>query len=102
MDIALIQETKLTARDKTPQTPGYSTLRKDREIHLRGNLQPQGGLVTLVRRGIAHEEVDLNPLPQGACLERQSVVINVPHQEPITLTNIYRGHTTTTETRACT
>ena len=90
MDVALIQETKLTARDKTPQTPGFSTLRRDREIHLRGNQQPQGGLAILVRRGIAHEEVELVPLPQGACLERQSVVIHVPHQEPITLSNIYR------------
>ena len=90
VDVALVQETKLTARDKTPQTPGYSTLRRDREIHRRGNQQPQGGLAILVRRGIAHEEVDLGPLPQGACLERQSVVVHVLHQEPITLTNIYR------------
>ena len=90
MDVALLQETKLTIRDKTPSTPDFSIFRRDREVHLHGNHQPQGGLAILVRRGIIHEEARLDPLPDGACLERLAVTLHPPGKEPVTLVNIYR------------
>ena len=50
VDIALIQESKLRVKDKTPRIEGYSTVRADR----RGP-KPGGGLISFVKDDIAFE-----------------------------------------------
>ena len=42
VDIFLIQETKLVAKDKTPKFPGYTVLRRDR-LQWKGKENNRGG-----------------------------------------------------------
>ena len=42
VDIFLIQETKLVAKDKTPKFPGYTVLRRDR-LQQKGMEKNRGG-----------------------------------------------------------
>ena len=91
VDVAVLQETKLSETAASPKSPGYVTLRQDRTVHRRRNPVPQGGLAILVRRGIMHDpSVAMAPLPGGSCLERQAVKIIWSRQEALTIVNLYR------------
>ena len=90
-DVVLLQETKIKPGDRTPPTPGFAALRRDRTIHRGGNAQPQGGLATLVREGLPYEAIEIG-LPGGACLELQGVKVytNTKTKTAVNIFNIYR------------
>ena len=91
-DVVILQETRLTQRDKTPPTLGYTEHRQDRTVHRAGNDQSQGGLATLVREGLAHARTPVPDAPQGALVERLAINIQPPSktQEAVDILNIYR------------
>ena len=96
VDVAVLQETKLTANVPTPKMPGFTIIREDRVIHRVGNRPdrapgpPQGGLTTLIRQGIVHQQALLRPNPQGAAVERLAVTLHLSPEERVTVVNLYR------------
>ena len=95
IDVAVLQETKLTASTRTPKVPGFTILRQDRTIHRVGNRPdqvgpPQGGLAILVRKGLSHQPHPLPANPAGAAVERLAVKIFHSPAEVFTVCNIYR------------
>ena len=83
--IAVIQETKLRPKHKTPKFPGYTTLRLDRR---RGE---GGGLLTLVHKDIPFTHTTsqtLANMPYDTITELQSTRIRL-HKQDINIHNIY-------------
>ena len=71
VQVALLQETKLSQRDDTPRLRGYSAIRKDRSGS--GTNGPRvGGLCTYVQEGLAYWE---EPVATGGILEAQCTTI---------------------------
>ena len=84
-DVMMIQETKLGAKDRTPEIPGYTSIRRDR----RGSgavLHRGGGLMTYVRADVGYEEkrCEVN----NSKVEAQKISIHT-EEENLNLTNIY-------------
>ena len=92
VDIALFQESNLTAADETPKVRGFAVYRHDRQIHRGERASPHGGLLTLVKEGIKHLQpsTSLPGLPQGSALEVQTTTIHQPRSPGIKLHNVYR------------
>ena len=91
VDIVLVQETKLSSKDKTPCFPGYSCLRRDRPPG-RSRAEGKGGVMTLVRDDIPFREVQgLAAGSSVADLETLSVEIRTGlGRLPFVVTNVYR------------
>ena len=84
--VAIIQETKLQPRHKTPNIPSYSVLRQDR-AHSAG-----GGLITYIHTSISYNETTAQTrLNTNADhhLELQSLKIKTGPKHHIHLINIY-------------
>ena len=92
VDIALCQESNLTADDETPKMRGFAVYRHDRQIHRGERASPHGGLLTLVREGIKHLQpsTSLPGLPQGSALEVQTTTIHQSRSPEVRLLNVYR------------
>ncbi len=83
--IGAIQETKLTGKSKTPKTPNYTFVRKDRGVN-KG-----GGVAFLV-----HKDVNFNLEKTPAAIEQdphlESLTISLPgkhNTEPLYIRNVY-------------
>ena len=82
IDVAMLQETKLTACKATPNIRGYAVLRADR----KGAENPGGGLVTLIKDNLGFK--NHGPARRGA-METQSFSIQQTAKKWINLINIY-------------
>ena len=82
IDIALIQESKLTSRTRTPTIDGYSTLRADRS----DAKFPGGGLLTFVNNNLAYKSHQ--PTRRGI-VETQTVSIQQSARKWLHFNNIY-------------
>ena len=85
--VALVQESKLGERSKTPVFEGYSVVRKDRTVIRRGEEMTGGGLLTLVRKDIPFRRLHGW---KGTTTEGLSVAVDVSRKERLILTNVYR------------
>ena len=84
VNIAAIQETKLTNKTKPPKTPGWAARRLDRHKN-KG-----GGLLMLTKDTIPFVD-NTAALPQTADphLEQQGISIAMPNRQPLHIHNIY-------------
>ena len=82
IDVALVQETMLSKRDKeAPKIVGYKSIREDRKVEIRG-----GGLIVYIRDSLPYELVDYRYVK--GC-EIQTIRIRLGNKKWITLTNFY-------------
>ena len=82
-DVIMIQESKLRSQDTDPKIPGYSTVRKDREVG-RG-----GGLVTFIKEDIPFTVVNSPAINPDSKLELLAVDILAAPTHRMTCTNVY-------------
>ena len=76
IDVAVIQETKLTSKSKLKDTPNYTLVRKDR------GKNKGGGVATLVHSSIPFKVIDSpNPLKDDDFIEE--VTISLQHKDLI-------------------
>ena len=83
IDVAVIQETKLTSKSKLKDTPNYTLVRKDR------GKNKGGGVATLVHSSIPFKVIDSpNPLKDDDFIEE--VTISLQHKDgPLLIRNTY-------------
>ena len=82
-DVIMIQESKLRSQDTDPKIPGYSTVRKDREVG-RG-----GDLVTFIKEDIPFTVVNSPAINPDSKLELLTVDILAAPTHGMTCTNVY-------------
>ena len=90
VDIFLIQETKLVAKDKAPKFPGYTVLRRDR-LQWKGKKNSRGGgLLIGIKDNIPFREakIDLRD-KEDKITESLSVEIPTKDKQKLRLTNLY-------------
>ena len=90
IDIFLIQETKLVTKDKTPQFPGYTVLRRDR-LQWKGKENNRGGgLITGIKDNIPFREANIDLRSKDDEIT-ESLTIEIPtkDKQKLRLTNIY-------------
>ena len=87
IDVATIQESKLSDRSSTPQWERYTTIRKDRQLMRKGTEMKGGGLLTLVKKDIPYRRLSGW---KGGTTEGLRVAVDTNRREKITITNIYR------------
>jgi len=83
VDIANIQESKLLPKDRPPSFHGYNTIRLDRPDC---QLKRGGGLLTFIKKGLAHQTISSNTCTG---LESLSIEISTNLDTPLILTNAY-------------
>ena len=85
IDIACLQETKLTSKDKLPSFQDYNVLRKDSTQSTITNVR-RGGLIILIKKGLAY-----NPLKtqDQEHVETQAIRIYMSKKKSITCLNMY-------------
>ena len=90
VDVAVISESNMRPSDDV-SAPGFTCHRMDRVSHRGGGQPGKGGLLTLVRTGVAHKMLD-HPLSSvaGAAVEAQAVELSAPGSSPLRLLNLYR------------
>ena len=81
--IITIQETKLTNNSKTPNIPGYTTIRQDR------GLNKGGGLITFVRHDLVFTELQPPQSIAKSKIEILTIKILLSPKKPLHITNIY-------------
>jgi len=83
--IATIQESKLTAKSKTPIIPGYSTIRKDR------TQDKGGGLLTFIRHDIMFTETQIpaSITNNKSHIELQVLKILLSNKKALHIANLY-------------
>ena len=82
VDVALIQETKLTKDKPTPKLYGYTAVRADRP-----DAQfPGGGLITYIKHNIAFRKIGS---AKNGCVEAMSVSVQQQAKKWLDLTNVY-------------
>ena len=86
IDVFLVQETKMTQKDKIPTIPGYTILSKPRQ-QAKGNENNRGGgLITGVKNTIPYREVE----DIGDCLtEWLTIEIPISNKKAWRISNIY-------------
>lgn len=82
IDIALIQESKLTEKKASPSFKGYAVIRGDR----KGAEHPGGGLLTLIKETIVFKE---NGHSQRDGVEMLSVSVHQSGKRWLSINNIY-------------
>ncbi|MEL7306976.1 MAG: reverse transcriptase domain-containing protein [Pseudomonadota bacterium] len=87
VDVAVIQETKLGNKTKTPVIQGYTAVRKDRVVVRRGEEMKGGGLLTYIKREIPFRRLQGW---KGGTTEGLSVVVDCDRRDRLTITNVYR------------
>jgi hypothetical protein len=87
IDIAVIQESKLGKRSRTPVFEGFTTVRKDRKVWRKGEERKGGGVLTLVRRNLVFRKLGSW---KGTTTEGLSVAVDVSRKERVVVTNVYR------------
>ena len=89
VDVVLVQESKLSSKDKTPSFPGFSVLRRDRPSGLC-RAEDKGGVMTLVRSDIPFREVPgIGDERLDPSMEALSVEIRIGVGVGYTITNVY-------------
>ena len=81
IDIALIQETKLSKTDRTPYIKGFKSVREDRKANIRG-----GGLITYIRDSLIYEIVDRR---HKKATEILTIRVRLNRSKWVTATNLY-------------
>ena len=82
IDVAVIQETKLSKRDAAPPyIPEFKYVRADRNLDIKG-----GGLITYIRDTLPYEKVDYRHVKGSEIL---TVRIRLDSKKWVTLTNLY-------------
>ena len=89
---AVIQETKLTPKAKTPKIHNFTSVRTDR-LHKAG-----GGLITLIRDNITFTTTDIPSTINTHNIELQMVKVHINNTKHITIANIYIPPRDTTST----
>jgi exonuclease III len=87
IDVALIQETKFTKLSKFEGIKGYALVRRDRPVKRIDELRKGGGLLTLVKEGLAFRE---GQPWKARVIEGQNVIIHLNPSTSVHCTNIYR------------
>ena len=82
-DIVTLQETKLTKSNKTPNFPGYATIRTDRQN------KAGGGLITLVRNNITFTENKIPPNVTNDFIELQTITLHLSLKKNLNISNLY-------------
>ena len=82
-DIITLQETKLSKPNKTPNFPGYTTIRTDRTD------KAGGGLLTLVKNNITFTENKIHPTLTDNFLELQTITLHLSAKKKLHISNIY-------------
>ena len=85
-DVVLLQETKLTTDDPTPSFEGFNVVRKDR-IYPRGVSARGGGLLTLIKKGIAYRHNASTP--SNHMVEILTVEIISTRKTSVFISNVY-------------
>jgi hypothetical protein len=81
--VACLQETRLSAKVKTPAFPGYAVLRKDRQV---GN---GGGIAILVHHSISYSPLDTSDISRGdGVMELQGITATI-NGIPLNIFNVY-------------
>jgi ribonuclease HI len=88
IDVALIQETKLTEVSRFKGLEGFAVHRTDRP-YVRNSAQRRGGgLITLVKEGLLFKTIQCPQTLQ--ILEHQTIELKMGHgQQPLRITNVY-------------
>ena len=81
--IAAIQETKLTSKSKFKESPGFTTIRKDRGNNVKG-----GGLLFLIHESVPFQLVPTPNTLKDDHLEELTIQIN-NNESPFNIRNIY-------------
>ena len=82
IDVAMIQETKLTADKRTPRLYGYTPVRADRP-----DAQfPGGGLLFYIKHNIAFRKIGQ---AKNGSVEAQSISVQTSRKKWLDLTNVY-------------
>ena len=87
VDVAVIQESKLGEKHKTPVFAGYTVVRRDREVVRRSRMGKGGGLLTLVKKDVPFSR---RRDWRGRTTEGLQVYIDVSRGHRLLLTNVYR------------
>ena len=85
--VAMVQESKLGEKSKTPVFEGYTVVRKDRVVIRRGEEMKGGGLLTLIRKDLPFGWLHGW---KGESTEGLSVAVDLNRKERVVLTNVCR------------
>ena len=89
VDICLLQESKLLAKDRTPSFEGYTVVRQDRPSAGAEGAARGGGLLTLIRRDVPFRRSPTVCDVRGSSLEALSVDIREASGQWLSLVNVY-------------
>ena len=97
IDILLIQETKLIAKDKLPTIPGYTILRQDRPQLICNEGNRGGGLLIGVKSNVPYKKVNIE-IRGDTDKSTEWLTLEIPTKSnrKLRLTNIYIPPTNTT------
>ena len=94
VDVACLQETKLRAEDQEVRFAGYNVVRMDRKRRGMSRYTRGGGLVTLVRKGLAYQ---ILPGEEETGMEMQRIQLLTGGTETLKVANVYIPPTRTRE-----
>ena len=87
VDVFLLQETKISPKDRTPVIPGYSSIRKDRIMTRNDENRRGGGLVTYVKDTLPYKEVRSEP-NNGGITELLGTEIIISNRRKLQVWNV--------------
>ncbi|PAA87688.1 hypothetical protein BOX15_Mlig033504g5 [Macrostomum lignano] len=94
VDVAVLQESKLSEASETPRFRGYTTVRKDRREIRRSERARGGGLITLIKHNIPFKRLTAW---KGNITEGLRTIVDISKKERIVITNVYRPPIRTVE-----
>lgn len=91
IDVALLQETKMRAEDTNLRVRGYDVVRKDRWRAAQNRWTRGGGLVALVRKGLAYQVLPVEEFvrEEDQGIELQCLQVILEKERAWKLANIY-------------